>query len=294
MIRIYSYYNHGGFKDMYLGTFDEDVEVKYYIPLYKVYEQRLAENPNDKKSADKITLWSSLAQIKELNENSSEAYPQDASIVISHSGYKVMLKQLQNGTTLLAVRDIPGHADEFNRPSPFAIMLIGDGKQEYKNLCILADYLKTKENLSLFETFCSGVFEHDIKVNALQFHFKEFVSEVKDIISKHEIKEEKFINDRKVKLIVVPETLEAIDAIREQGLTKYDIELLYDTSGKKYLTHDENPTRNHVAHSTATNKESCNNEKDIWSYARSLEVMIQKLEARITVLEKSGNTNDKI
>ena len=120
------------------------------------------------------------------------------------------------------------------------------------------------------------------------------MSEVKDIISKHEIKEEKFINDRKVKLIVVPETLKAIDAIREQGLTKYDIELLYDTSGKKYLTHDENPTRNHVAHSTATNKESCNNEKDIWSYARSLEVMIQKLEARIAVLEKSGNTNDKI
>lgn len=294
MIRIYSYYNHGGFKDMYLGTFDEDVDVKYFIPLYKVYEQRLAENPNDKKSEDKITLWSSLVQIKELNEKSSEAYPQDASIVISHSGYKIILKQLQNGTTLLAVRDIPGHADEFNRPSPFAVMLIGDGKQDYMQLCILADYLKNKENLSLFETFCSGVFEHDIKVNALQFHFREFVSEVKDIISKHEIKEEKFINDRKVKLIVVPETLKAIDAIREQGLTKYDIELLYDTSGKKYLTHDENPTRNHVAHSTATNKESCNNEKDIWSYARSLEVMIQKLEARITVLEKSGNTNDKI
>ena len=294
MIRIYSYYNHGGFKDMYLGTFDEDVDVKYFIPLYKVYEQRLAENPNDKKSEDKITLWSSLVQIKELNEKSSEAYPQDASIVISHSGYKIILKQLQNGTTLLAVRDIPGHADEFNRPSPFAVMLIGDGKQDYTQLCILADYLKNKENLSLFETFCSGVFEHDIKVNALQFHFREFVSEVKDIISKHEIKEEKFINDRKVKLIVVPETLKAIDAIREQGLTKYDIELLYDTSGKKYLTHDENPTRNHVAHSTATNKESCNNEKDIWSYARSLEVMIQKLEARITVLEKSGTTNDKI
>lgn len=294
MIRIYSYYNHGGFKDMYLGTFDEDVEVKYYIPLYKVYEQRLAENPNDEKSADKITLWSSLAQIKELNENSSEAYPQDASIVISHSGYKVMLKQLQNGTTLLAVRDIPGHADEFNRPSPFAVMLICDSKQEYKHLCILADYLKNKENLSLFETFCSGVFEHDIKVNALRFHFKEFVSEVKDIISKHEIKEEKFINDRKVKLIVVPDTLKAIDAIREQGLTQYDIELLYDTSGKKYRTHDENPTRNHVAHSTATNKESCNNEKDIWAYARSLEVMIQKLEARISILEGNSNTNGRI
>ena len=294
MIRIYSYYNHGGFKDMYLGTFDEEVDVKYFIPLYKVYKKRLAENPNDKKSADKITLWSSLVQIKELNENSSDAYPQDASIVISHSGYKVMLKQLQNGTTLLAIRDIPGHADEFNRPSPFAVMLIGDGKQEYKNLCILADYLKSKENLSLFETFCSGVFEHDIKVNALQFHFKEFVSEVKDIISKHEIKEEKFINDRKVKLIVVPETLKAIDAIREQGLTKYDIELLYDTSGKKYLTHDENTTKHNVVHSTTTNSESYNKEKDIWAYARSIEVMIQKLEARIRVLEGNSNTNDKI
>lgn len=294
MIHIYSYYNHGGFKDLYLGTLEDDMEAKYFIPLYKVYEQRLAENPNDKKSADKITLWSSLVQIKELNENSSEAYPQDASIVISHSGYKVMLKQLQNGTTLLAVRDIPGHADEFNRPSPFAVMLIGDSKQDYKYLCVLADYLKNKENLSSFETFCSGVFEHDIKVNALQFHFREFVSEVKDIISKHEIKEEKFINDRKVKLIVVPKTLKAIDAIREQGLTKYDIELLYDTSGKKYVTHDENPSKHHVAYSNATNKESCNNGKDIWAYARSLEVMIQKLEARIRVLERSSNTNDKI
>lgn len=294
MIHIYSYYNHGGFKDMYLGTFDEEVDVKYFIPLYKVYKKRLAENPNDKKSADKITLWSSLAQIKELNENSSEAYPQDASIVISHSGYKVMLKQLQNGTTLLAVRDIPGHADEFNRPSPFAVMLIGDSEQEYKYLCILADYLKNKENLALFETFCSGVFEHDIKVNALQFHFREFVSEVKDIISKHEIKEEKFINDRKVKLIVVPETLKAIDAIREQGLAKYDIELLYDTLGKKYLTHDENSTKHHEVHSNTTSKESSNNGKDIWAYARSLEVMIQKLEARIGVLERSSNTNDKI
>lgn len=293
MIRIYSYYNHGGFKDMYLGTFDEDVDAKYFIPLYKVYEQRLAENPNDKKSADKITLWSSLVQIKELNEKSSEAYPQDASIVISHSGYKVILKQLQNETTLLAVRDIPGHADEFNRASPFAIMLIGDNKQDYAQLCILADYLKNKENLSLFETFCSGVFEHDIKVNALQFHFREFVSEIKDIISKHEIKEEKFINNRKVKLIVVPETLKAIDAIREQGLTKYDIELLYDTSGKKYLTHDEHISKRQVIHSKATNAESYNNEKDIWAYARSLEVMIQKLETRIRVLERSNNTNDK-
>lgn len=254
----------------------------------------MAENPNDKKSADKITLWSSLVQIKELNENSSEAYPQDASIVISHSGYKVMLKQLQNGTTLLAVRDIPGHADEFNRPSPFAVMLIGDSEQEYKHLCILADYLKNKENLALFETFCSGVFEHDIKVNALQFHFREFVSEVKNIISKHEIKEEKFINDRKVKLIIVPETLKAIDAIREQGLAKYDIELLYDTSGKKYLTHDEKSTKHHVVYSNPTSKESSNNGKDIWAYARSLEMMIQKLEARIGVLERSSNTNDKI
>lgn len=294
MIHIYSYYNHGGFKDLYLGTLEEDIEAKYFIPLYKVYEKRLSENPDDKKSADRITLWSSLVQIKELNENSAEAYPQDASIVISHSGYKVMLKQLQNGTTLLAVRDIPGHADEFNRPSPFAVMLIGDSKQDYKPLCILADYLKNKENLSLFETFCSGVFEHDIKVNALQFHFREFVSEVKDIISKHEIKEEKFINNRKVKLIVVPETLKAIDAIREQGLTKYDIELLYDTSGKKYLTHDENPTNHHAVHPNTTNTESCNNEKDIWAYARSLEVMIQELEARIHVLERSSNTNNKI
>ena len=294
MIHIYSYYNHGGFKDLYLGTLEEDIESKYFIPLYKVYEKRLAENPNDKKSADKMALWSSLVQIKELNEKSSEAYPQDASIVISHSGYKVILKQLQNGTNLLAVRDIPGHADEFNRPSPLAVMLIGDSKQDYIQLCILADYLKSKENLSLFETFCSGVFEHDIKVNALQFHFRKFVSEVKDIISKHEIKEEKFINNRKVKLIVVPETLKAIDAIKEQGLTKYDIELLYDTSGKKYRTRDENPVEHHVAYSNTTNRESYNNEKDIWYYARSLEVMIQKLEARIRVLEGNSNTNGKI
>ena len=294
MIRIYSYYNHGGFKDLYLGTLEENVESKYFIPLYKVYEQRLAENPNDKKSADKISLWSSLVQIKEINERSPEAYPHDASVIISHSGYKLILKQLQNGSTLLAVRDIPGHADEFNRPSPFAVMLIGDKTLDYKPLCILADYLKNKENLSLFETFCSGVFEHDIKVNALQFHFEEFVSEIKDIISKHKIKEEHFINDRKVKLFVVPETLKTTDAIKEQGLTKNDIELLYDTKGTKYVTHDEDSSKPYVEYSNTLKTKEETNEKDIWAYARSLELMIQKLEARIRFLEKISNINDKI
>lgn len=88
--------------------------------------------------------------------------------------------------------------------------------------------------------------------------------------------------------------VKAIDAIREQGLTKYDIELLYDTSGKKYLTHEENPSKHHVAYSNTTNEENCNNEKDIWAYARSLEMMIQKLEARMRILERNSNTNDKI
>lgn len=294
MIHIYSYYNHGGFKDLYLGTLEECVESKYFIPLYKVYEQRMAANPNDTKSADKIALWSSLIQIKELNDSSPEAYPLDASVVISHSGYKVILKQLQNHSTLLSIRDIPGHADEFNRPCPFTIMLIGDNALDYKPLCTLAGYLKQKENLVLFETFCSGLFEYDTKMNALQFHFQEFVSKIKEIFSNHEIEEEQFNSDRRVKLFVVPKTLRPIDAIKEQGLAKSDIELLCDINGLKYVIPDDDAPRHHMAHSSIPQAKEWNREKDIWAYIHSLEVIIQKHEARIRTLENSNNTNDKI
>lgn len=286
MIHIYSYYNYGGFKDLYLGTLDEKAESKYLIPLYKVYKQRLEDNPNDKKSADKIELWSSLIQIKELNECSSVMYPQDASVVISHSGYKVILKELQDGSTLLAVRDIPGHADEFDRPCPFAVMLIGDSAEDDKPLCILADYLKNKERLASFESFCSGIFEHDIQVNALKFHFQEFVSEIKGILSGHEFQEEKYVSDRKVKLLIIPETLKPIDAIKEQVLALCDIEYLYNINGFLFDTHKEDNPKYCAEGSDFSKTMGNNQEKNIWDYAHSLEEMLRKLDSRIRYLEK--------
>ena len=43
MIKYYAYYNQGGYKDFYVGTQEEEVKSKYYLPLLAIHERSLAE-----------------------------------------------------------------------------------------------------------------------------------------------------------------------------------------------------------------------------------------------------------
>lgn len=36
MIRYYAYYNHGGYKDFYLGNQEENVKSKFFLPLVMI------------------------------------------------------------------------------------------------------------------------------------------------------------------------------------------------------------------------------------------------------------------
>lgn len=47
MIRYYAYYNHGGYKDFYLGNQEENVKSKFFLPLLAVHEQSLEENSDN-------------------------------------------------------------------------------------------------------------------------------------------------------------------------------------------------------------------------------------------------------
>ena len=37
MIKYYAYYNQGGYKDFYVGTHEEEVKSKYYLPLLAIH-----------------------------------------------------------------------------------------------------------------------------------------------------------------------------------------------------------------------------------------------------------------
>ena len=44
MIKYYAYYNFGGYKDFYLGSQEEGIPSKYFLPLLAVYESSKTGN----------------------------------------------------------------------------------------------------------------------------------------------------------------------------------------------------------------------------------------------------------
>lgn len=294
MIQLYAYYNHGGYKDMYLGSLNDADENKYFISLYKVYEGRLANNPEDKKAEEwrkKLAEWSPLPKITELNEKSPNAYPQGASFVISHAGYKLMLKKLDTGKVLLSLRDIEGPSDEFGRATTFSLIWIADNREDNKKLCTLADYIR--RNSASFDKFCSETFNYDSETNALKFSFGEYTTELKRIINSHNnstVKE----SHKTVWLYVAPQGPAIKDCIEQQGVQENKIELLYDTSGKEFRIERRYETKHDTPDRTTTPRIPnfgiptlhLNHEKSLEERVVQLEKEKESLERRVEKLEE--------
>ena len=52
MLRYYSYYSVGGYKDFILGTSEDKQEATYYLPLLSVLEKRAKTDENAAKLFD--------------------------------------------------------------------------------------------------------------------------------------------------------------------------------------------------------------------------------------------------
>ena len=116
MIRYYAYYNHGGYKDFYVGNTKEEVTSKYFLPLLAVHEQSLEENPNDEMLKEQIEHQRQLPKLVALSDATPDYnYPKEARVLMSHGGYKILYKRLGYKNFALAIRDIPGPKDVYGR-----------------------------------------------------------------------------------------------------------------------------------------------------------------------------------
>lgn len=222
MLRYYSYYSVGGYKDFILGTSEDKLEATYYLPLLPVLEERAKTDIDASKQIEKLK---DLPKIHQLSADDTYNLPKSARILFSHAGYKLIYKHLEGDSYALALRNISAKTkDEHGRVIPFMFVIVGDSKNDLNVLDVLATYFacntKGVENILLKFLFM------DIDTNGLKFELNKFNLWIKDIITNNPSSILPTINgnlsihakNNNVALLVLPEGISEQKAITEQNL----------------------------------------------------------------------------
>lgn len=319
MIRYYAYYNHGGYKDFYLGNQEENVKSKFFLPLLAVHEQSLEENSDNDELRKQVEHQMQLPKLVVLSDTTSEYnYPREARVLMSHGGYKMLYKRLNHRYYALAIRDIAGPKDVYGRQSPFNIMFVGE-QGDLMNLDKFAEYICN--NYISFWEFISTLFVNDLNENGLRCDIERLTSFLHSIIEKEEHSSFLGSSNLPVRLLVVPSLYNLNTALKEQNLNRRDIYICLDENGNRLFEKDEEqPISNEAISSATRDKENVCSQSEmtekkshlsfhamtntpklediekIWDYIRGMERKnvqmskhIEELEKRITELENKRN-----
>lgn len=318
MIRYYAYYNHGGYKDFYLGNQGENIKSKFFLPLLAVHKNLLEDNPDNGELRKQVEHQVQLPKLVVLSDTTSEYnYPKEARILMSHGGYKMLYKRLDHKYYALAIRDIAGPKDVYGRQSPFNIMFIGE-QEDLMYLDKLAEYIRN--NYISFLEFISTLFVNDLKENGLRCDIESLTSFL-SIIEEEEPSSFFGCSNLPVRLLVVTSLYNLNTAFKEQNLNRRDIFICFDEIGNiLFKKNEEQPYSNEAILSSTRYKENVSSQSEatektsllslhamtntpkiediekIWDYIRSMERRnvqmnkhIEELEKRITELENKRN-----
>lgn len=319
MIRYYAYYNHGGYKDFYLGNQEENVKSKFFLPLLAVHEQSLEENSDNDELRKQVEHQMQLPKLVVLSDTTSEYnYPREARVLMSHGGYKMLYKRLNHRYYALAIRDIAGPKDVYGRQSPFNIMFVGE-QGDLMNLDKFAEYICN--NYISFWEFISTLFVNDLNENGLRCDIERLTSFLHSIIEKEENSSFLGSSNLPVRLLVVPSLYNLNTALKEQNLNRRDIYICLDENGNRLFEKDEEQPisneaissatrdkgnvcsqsemtekKSHLSFHAMTNTPKLEDIEKIWDYIRGMERKnvqmskhIEELEKRITELENKRN-----
>lgn len=227
MLRYYSYYSVGGYKDFILGTNQSDVEATYYLPLLPILEERANDDIEVSKT---LRYLKSLPEIKQLSAVETYDLPISARTLFSHAGYKLICRHLEGSYYALALRDISNkNNDEHGRAIPFMFVITGDTAEDIKSLDILATYFAT--HIKGVEAVISKYLYMDIDKNGLKFEVAKFNDWINTIIRDNHSSVLSTVNGKKhisskensVALLVIPEGISEQKAITEQKLDNMNI-----------------------------------------------------------------------
>ena len=226
MLKYYSYYSVGGYKDFMLGDSESKEEATFYFPLLPVLEERAQ---NDSEAAKQVADLKALPEIKQLSTENSYGLPSSANVLFSHAGYKLIYKHLEGDRYALALRDISQNTkDETGRTIPFLFVIVGDSA-DIRTLDILAAYMAC--NVKQVEKILSQLLYMDMEKNGLRFELAKLNRWIVEIVKQTPsttiptISGGKKIHatQNKVALILLPSGITAAKAISEQKLETKEI-----------------------------------------------------------------------
>lgn len=227
MLRYYSYYSIGGYKDLYLGSNEDQAKETFYLPLLPILEEEAKTDSNARRQFDELN---ELPRIYQLSDKNNYGLPSGAASLFSHAGYKVLYKHVQGSTHALAIRDITcGSKDEMGRSIPFLLVITGDNPDDVRKLDIIATYITSY--LKDSEETISSFIGYDRDKNGLRFKLSEFNNWIIRIV--RETNSNKVVSSNgvtrvngssgNVALLVLPSGIGIQTAIEEQNLFGYDI-----------------------------------------------------------------------
>lgn len=227
MLKYYSYYNVGGYKDMFLGDSSMNVQATYYLPLLPIWKKKA--DSGEKKYAERIKGLEELPKIQVLNASVDFGLPKDAETIFSHGGYKVLCISTTKGETLFAIRDVEGNSkDETGRSIPFLMAIVGNTQEDKNTLEVLTAYVAS--HLGSFSKTLAGMFQYDADRNGVAFNLSALTNLIREIVKKHDntfltINDRIHVHSNEAALLLLPEGITKQLALQEQKL-----------SGKKVCT----------------------------------------------------------
>lgn len=222
MLKYYSYYNVGGYKDMFLGDSSMKEDKTYFLPLLPVWKKKA--QAGDKVLALRVQSLEHLPMIKIVTADDNYDLPRSAKTLFSHGGYKVILKTSGGGETIFAIRDIESSSkDESGRTIPFLLVITGSSDNEKKILEKVAAFASS--HLETFSKKISGLFSYDSTKNGISFDLARLTTYIDKISQQANntlwtMQSEVVIEGNKadVPLLIVPEGISKSLAIQEQEL----------------------------------------------------------------------------
>ena len=229
MIRVYGFYSCGGYKDMYLGSSACCDRPTYFLPLLPVMKKR--RKPED---LPKIEQQEKLEQIRLVTRGDSMGFPDECDAMFSHGGYVAMYRILSDGSTCLAMRDIPSQeVDEVGRNIPFNLLLIATDKEGIAILDQMA--VSVKDHYMEWRNFATSLFSYDQIVNGVRFDLPKLFGRLAELPEAGEVQIDHARNTLAFLMLAGVENTRI--AFREQSLQPSAVRCIVDEEGQVLQGH---------------------------------------------------------
>lgn len=235
MIKYFTYYSFGGYKDIYVGSDSNSADASYFIPLLNVWKK--SDKPEN---VEKLAKAASVKQVELITKSNSAGFPTECNLMFSHGGYSAIYRTLSDGRTCLCIRDIPnGTKDEEGRDIPFNFMFLADSEESIDKLDVLAlQYLASiKETNSLI----ASAITYDYIINGFKFDLAKL-----DSLFSSDCKSQSNLKHRasSVDYLLVGSHDQISLAVKEQELDIKEVNAVFDSERLIYggLDYKQNPS----------------------------------------------------